>query len=551
MLSNIEIAQKTKLEHIEKVASKIGIKDEQLNKYGKYAAKISANLLKKLKNKKDGKLILVTAMTPTKAGEGKTTTTVGLSQALWKLGKKNIACLREPSLGPVMGVKGGACGGGYSQVLPMEDINLFFTGDIPAVTMAHNLLSAVIDNHIYQGNRLEINPKKVFWRRVMDMNDRALRKIKVKINDEISRDDAFDITVASEVMAVLCLSENISDLKKRLSKMIVGLDKKRKLLKVNDLKVSGAMAALLKHAVNPNIVQTAEHTPAFVHGGPFANIAHGCSSMIATKLALKLSDYVVTEAGFGSDLGAEKFFDIKCRIGNLKPNAVVLVASIRALRMHGNSKDYSKKDLEAVKKGLSNLQKHIENIRKFNLPLVVAVNEFPTDSNEEVNEVIKFCRKNKVTAIISEVAEKGGKGGINLAKEVLKLIKKNKNNFKFLYNSNKSIREKIDTIAKEIYGAEGVSYSKDADEDIDFMEKRGYGNLPVCMAKTQNSLSDNPKLLGRPKNFKINVTRVNLRNGAGFLVVYCGNIMTMPGLPKKPAAEGIDIDDEGKISGLF
>ncbi|MBU3901693.1 formate--tetrahydrofolate ligase, partial [Patescibacteria group bacterium] len=459
MKSDIEISQEAKLEPINNIAREIGINEKYLYPYGKYIAKVSINFFKELKNRKDGKLILVTAMTPTKAGEGKTTTTIGLGQALTKLNKKTIVCLREPSLGPCFGIKGGAAGGGYSQVLPMEDINLHFTGDIHAVTSANNLLSSIIDNHIYWGNSLKINPREVTWKRAVDLNDRILRRTAIGCDEKhvCFRDDNFQITVASEVMAVLCLSKDLQDLKKRLNEMIVTYSLSGKLIRVKDLKVGGALAALLKHAINPNLVQTIEKVPAFVHGGPFANIAHGCNSLIATKMALKLADYVVTEAGFGADLGAEKFFDIKCRIGNLNPDAAVIVATIRALKLHGLSKDISKKDVESVEKGFANLEKQIENIKKFNLPVVVAINKFEDDSKEEVELVIKKCNEKNVKAVVSDVHEKGGAGGLDLAREVLGVI--NEHKLKFLYNVNEKIKNKIETIAKEIYGAEGVVYT--------------------------------------------------------------------------------------------
>jgi formate--tetrahydrofolate ligase len=539
--SDIEIAQKTKLKHIKDIAKKIGITESELYYYGNHIAKVPVKLLEKLKNKPDGKLVLVTAITPTSAGEGKSTTTVGLGQALWKLGKKAMICLREPSLGPCFGIKGGAAGGGYSQVLPMEDINLHFTGDIHAISTANNLLSAVIDNHIYHGNKLNVDPDMVTWKRAVDMNDRALRKVKVGLSSEKEspRFDSYKITVASEIMAILCLSKDIEDLKNRLDNIICCYNKSGEPIKVKEFKVGGALAALLKHAINPNLVQTTENTPAFVHGGPFANIAHGCNSLIATKLALKLCDIVISEAGFGADLGAEKFFDIKCRIGKLKPKAVVLVSTIRALKMHGH-----------MKKGLENLEKHIENIQKFNLPQIVAVNKFHDDSDEELNIVLNFCRQKGVEAVVSDVREKGSKGGIELAKKLLKLINQ-KSGFKFLYRLDIPIKDKIEKIAKELYGADGVEYSKTAEENIKLIKKLGLQHLPICMAKTQKSLSDNPKLLGRPKGFKIHIRRLAPSSGVGFIVAYCGDIMVMPGLPKKPAAEGIDIDENGKISGLF
>lgn len=552
MRSDIDIAHETRLEPIVDIARKIGIDKSELYLYGESIAKVNISLLKKLKNKKDGKLVLVTAMTPTPAGEGKTTTTVGLGQALWRLGKKAIICLREPSLGPVFGIKGGAAGGGYSQVLPMEDINLHFTGDIHAISAANNLLSAIIDNHMYFGNRLGIDERMITWKRVLDMNDRALRKVIVGLSDkkQVRREDDFKITVASELMNILCLSQNINNLKNRIANIICCYNHKGEPIYVRDLKAQGALAVLLKQAINPNLVQTTEHTPALIHGGPFANIAHGCNSLIATKLALKLADIVITEAGFGADLGGEKFFDIKCRIGKLKPKAVVLGATIRALRMHGGAKDYSKADIKAVEKGWPNLEKHIENIQKFNLPLVVAINKFNHDTDEEINLIVKKCKEKDVEVAISDAWEKGSKGGIELAKILLKLLEKDAE-FKFLYDLNIPVKEKIEIIAREMYGADGVIYTNEAEENIALIKKLKLENLPVCMAKTQKSLSDNAKLLGRPRDFKITVQRLAPSTGAGFIVVYCGNIMTMPGLPEKPAAENIDIDENGEISGLF
>ena len=552
MKSDIEIAHEARMEPIADIAGKIGIGSSELFLYGRHIAKVNASLLKKLKNRNDGKLVLVTAMTPTPAGEGKTTTTVGLGQSLWKLGKKTIICLREPSLGPVFGIKGGATGGGYSQVLPMEDINLHFTGDIHAVGAANNLLSAIIDNHMYFGNKLGIDERMITWKRALDMNDRALRKVIVGLSDkkQVRREDDFKITVASELMNILCLSKDIAELKSRIADIICCYNHKGEPIYVKDLKVQGALAALLKHAINPNLVQTSENTPAFIHGGPFANIAHGCNSLIATKLALKLADIVVTEAGFGADLGGEKFLDIKCRIGNLNPRAVVLGATIRALRMHGGAKDYKKADTEAVEKGWPNLEKHIENIQKFNLPLVVAINKFNHDSAEEINLIISKCREKNVPVAVSDVWEKGSNGGIELAEILLQLLEKDAE-FRFLYKLDMPVKEKIDAIAKEMYGADGVIYTDEAEENIALIKKLKLENLPICMAKTQKSLSDNPKLLGRPTGFKITVQRLAPSTGAGFIVVYCGDIMTMPGLPEKPAAEQIDIDDNGNISGLF
>ncbi|MGB9976578.1 formate--tetrahydrofolate ligase [Thermovenabulum sp.] len=556
--SDIEIAQEAKLEHIKDIASKIGLSEEEIEYYGKYKAKVHyEKVFARLKDKKDGKLILVTAINPTPAGEGKTTTTVGLGDALRKVGKKAMICLREPSLGPVFGVKGGAAGGGYAQVVPMEDINLHFTGDIHAVTAANNLLAAMIDNHIYQGNELGIDPRRIVWRRCMDMNDRQLRFIVDGLGGKangVPREDGFDISVASEVMAVFCLSRDLMDLKERLSRIIVAYTYDGRPVTAGDLKAHGAMTALLKDALMPNLVQTLEGTPAFIHGGPFANIAHGCNSVMATKLALKLADYVVTEAGFGADLGAEKFLDIKARYAGLKPNAVVIVASIRALKHHGGvTKDkLSEVNLEALKKGIANLLKHVENItKKFKLPAVVALNKFPTDKEEELALLKEECKALGVNVVLSEVWAKGGEGGVDLANEVLRLIEEGENGYAPLYPLELSIKEKIETIAKEIYGADGVDYTPAAQKEIENLEKLGFGNLPVCMAKTQYSLSDNPALLGRPTGFRITVRNVKVSAGAGFVVVLTGEIMTMPGLPKRPAAENIDVDENGRISGLF
>lgn len=556
--SDIEIAQEAKLEHIKDIASKIGLSEDEIEYYGKYKAKVHyEKVFARLEDKKDGKLILVTAINPTPAGEGKTTTTVGLGDALRKVGKNAMICLREPSLGPVFGVKGGAAGGGYAQVVPMEDINLHFTGDIHAVTAANNLLAAMIDNHIYQGNELGIDPRRIVWRRCMDMNDRQLRFIVDGLGGKANgmpREDGFDITVASEVMAVFCLSRDLMDLKERLSRIIVAYTYDGRPITAGDLKAHGAMTALLKDALMPNLVQTLEGTPAFIHGGPFANIAHGCNSVMATKLALKLADYVVTEAGFGADLGAEKFLDIKARYAGLKPNAVVIVASIRALKHHGGvTKDkLSEVNLDALRKGIENLLKHVENItKKFKLPAVVALNRFPTDKEEELTLLKEECKALGVNVVLSEVWAKGGEGGVDLAIEVLRLIEEGENGYAPLYPLELSIKEKIETIAKEIYGADGVDYTPAAQKDIENLEKLGFGNLPVCMAKTQYSLSDNPALLGRPTGFRITVRNVKVSAGAGFVVVLTGEIMTMPGLPKRPAAENIDVDENGRISGLF
>ncbi len=555
--SDIEIAQQAKLKPISEIAKKLGIGEEYIESYGRYKAKIDYNLLKKYEDAENGKLILVTAITPTPAGEGKTTTTVGLGDALNRLGKKAMIALREPSLGPVFGVKGGAAGGGYSQVLPMEDINLHFTGDIHAIGAANNLLAAMVDNHIHQGNALNIDVRRIVWRRAMDMNDRQLRSIVNGLGGKgngVPREDGFDITVASEVMAILCLSADIDDLKQRLANIIVAYDRDGRPITAGMLKAQGAMAALLKEALKPNLVQTLEGNPAFVHGGPFANIAHGCNSIIATKMALKLNDYVVTEAGFGADLGAEKFFDIKCRKAGLVPDAVVIVATVRALKHHGGAtRDrLGEEDLEALKKGMPNLLKHVENItQKFGLPAVVAINRFPSDSERELDLIREQCAAYGVDVALSEVWGKGGKGGEALAQKVLAAIEKGQNQFRLLYRDEDDITEKIRKIAVEIYGAKGVVYSAQASQGIKQAGELGLSNLPVCMAKTQYSLSDNPKLLARPENFEITVREVRISAGAGFIVAITGDIMTMPGLPRVPAAESIDVDSSGRISGLF
>ncbi|EGF16733.1 formate--tetrahydrofolate ligase [Dialister micraerophilus] len=555
MLSDIEIARKAKIKHIEEIAETLGISNEFIERYGKYKAKISLKFINKIKNRKNGKLILVTAMSPTKAGEGKTTTTIGLGQALVSLGKKALICIREPSMGPCMGIKGGAAGGGYSQVIPMEDINLHFTGDIHAITAAHNLLAAMVDNHIHQGNELDINPEKIVWKRVMDMNDRALRNITVGLGGKkngIPHASGFDITVASELMAILCLAEDINDMKERFSKVIVAYTTKNKPVTAGDLHAQGAMAAIMKDALKPNLVQTLEHVPTFVHGGPFANIAHGCSSLIATKTALNLSDYVITEAGFGADLGAEKFFDIKCRLGNIIPNAVVVVATIRALKMHGGKSvnELNDSDVDALKTGLSNLFKHINNLKLYKVPLVVALNLFPSDTEEEIEFVKNACNSLNIPIEISTVFSDGGRGGISLAKKVLELAEK-KSDFEFLYDENLTIKEKIKIISNKIYGAKDVEYSDEALDSLELIEKMGLDKLPVCIAKTPVSFSDDPKKLGAPEGFNIHVRNVSISAGAGFIVVLTGNVMTMPGLPSKPAAENIDIDEDGNISGLF
>lgn len=556
MLSDIEIAQKAHMLPITEVAAKLGIGEEDIELYGRYKAKLSMDLIKRVQDKPDGKLILVTAITPTPAGEGKSTTTVGLAQGLAKIGQKVIVALREPSLGPCMGIKGGAAGGGYSQVVPMEDINLHFTGDFHAITSAHMLLAAMLDNHIQQGNALNIDPRRIVWKRVVDMNDRELRNIVVGLGGKahgVPRQDGFDITVASEVMAILCLATGLHDLKERLSKIIVAYDYSGSPITAGMLKAQGAMAALLKDAVKPNLVQTLENVPAIIHGGPFANIAHGCNSVMATKTALKLADYTITEAGFGADLGAEKFFDIKCRYAGLKPDAVVLVATVRALKMHGGvpKTDLATPDVEAVKRGIVNLEKHIENIKQYGLPLVVAINAFAQDTPEELETIRSHCAAHGVNVALSEVFAKGGEGGIELAKEVVALATSGKADFKLLYGGELSLKEKIETIAKKIYGAVGVNYTKEANNALKDFEKMGYGHLPVCMAKTQYSFSDDPALLGRPEGFEITIKNCRIAAGAGFVVVLTGDIMTMPGLPKVPAAEKIDVSDDGVISGLF
>ena len=556
MLSDIEIAQQAKMQKITEVAAKLGISEDDIELYGKYKAKLSYDLIRRVKDKKDGKLILVTAITPTPAGEGKSTTTVGLAQGLAKLGKKVIVALREPSLGPCMGIKGGAAGGGYSQVVPMEDINLHFTGDFHAITSAHMLLAAMLDNHIQQGNALNIDPRRIAWKRVVDMNDRELRNIVVGLGGKahgVPRQDGFDITVASEVMAILCLASSLHDLKERLAKIIVAYDYNGNPVTAGQIKAHGAMAALLKDAVKPNLVQTLENVPAIIHGGPFANIAHGCNSVMATQTGLKLADYTITEAGFGADLGAEKFFDIKCRYAGLKPDATVIVATVRALKMHGGvpKTDLKTPNVEAVKKGLVNLEKHIENVKKFGVPCVVAINIFAQDTAEELEAVREHCAKHGVNVALSDVFAKGGEGGIDLAKEVIALADSGESKFAPIYPLDMSLKGKIETIAKEIYGADGVNYTKEADKALKEFEELGYGNLPICMAKTQYSFSDDPALLGRPSGFKITIRNCRIAAGAGFIVVLTGDVMTMPGLPKVPAAEKIDVSDDGVISGLF
>ena len=556
MLSDIEIAQQAKMQKITDVAAKLGISEDDIELYGKYKAKLSYDLIRRVKDKKDGKLILVTAITPTPAGEGKSTTTVGLAQGLAKLGKKVIVALREPSLGPCMGIKGGAAGGGYSQVVPMEDINLHFTGDFHAITSAHMLLAAMLDNHIQQGNALNIDPRRIAWKRVVDMNDRELRNIVVGLGGKahgVPRQDGFDITVASEVMAILCLASSLHDLKERLAKIIVAYDYNGNPVTAGQIKAQGAMAALLKDAVKPNLVQTLENVPAIIHGGPFANIAHGCNSVMATQTGMKLADYTITEAGFGADLGAEKFFDIKCRYAGLKPDATVIVATVRALKMHGGvpKTDLKTPNVEAVKKGLVNLEKHIENVKQFGVPCVVAINIFAQDTAEELEAVREHCAKHGVNVALSDVFAKGGEGGIDLAKEVIALADSGESKFAPIYPLEMSLKGKIETIAKEIYGADGVNYTKEADKALKEFEELGYGNLPICMAKTQYSFSDDPALLGRPSGFKITIRNCRIAAGAGFIVVLTGDVMTMPGLPKVPAAEKIDVTDDGVISGLF
>jgi len=551
MFTDIEIAQKAKLKPIQDIARKAGFLVSEIELYGRDKAKINLSALKRLSKRKNGKLILVTTITPTPWGEGKTTTTIGLGQALAKIGKKAFICIREPSLGPVMGIKGGAAGGGYSQVLPMDDINLHFTGDIHMVTAAHNLLSAMVDNHIYHGNELDIDIGQIVWRRCIDMNDRALRHITIRYKD-IERIDGFDITAASEVMAILCLSKDLMDMKKRLGMMIVGYSKNGVPVTVKDLKASGAMALLLKEAFKPNLVQTIEGVPAFVHGGPFANIAHGCNSIIATQLALKASDYVITEAGFGADLGAEKFFDIKCRQAGLKPDLVIVTLTCRALKRQGGmaKEELSKNSVAMLKKGLSNLERHITSLSSFGVPALVTINKRTEDTKEEIDEVLKYCQKLGVEAVVSDFWGKGGKGGVELAKMAVKAAQK-RSNFEVLYSLDETIGSKIEKIAKIIYGADGVVYTDLASKELENIEKNGYTKLPICMAKTQFSLSDNPELLGAPKGFNITVKKLKVAAGAGYIVAFTGDIMTMPGLPKHPAAEKIDILANGKITGLF
>lgn len=556
MKSDIEIAQEAVLLPIREVAKQLDLTEDDLETYGKYKAKISDEVMNRTKEHKDGKLILVTAINPTPAGEGKTTISVGLGQAFGKLGKKAVIALREPSLGPCFGIKGGAAGGGYSQVVPMEDLNLHFTGDFHAITSANNLLAALLDNHIQQGNELGIDPRQIVWKRCLDMNDRVLRNIVVGLGskmDGMVREDHFVITVASEIMAILCLANDMADLKRRLGNIIVAYRFDGSPVTANDLQATGAMAALLKDALKPNMIQTLEHTPAIVHGGPFANIAHGCNSVRATKTALKLADYVITEAGFGADLGAEKFFDIKCRKSGIKPDVVVLVATIRALKYNGGVKkeNLSEENLDALKAGIVNLEKHIENLQKYGVPVVVTLNSFITDSKAETEFVESFCRERGCDFALSEVWEKGGEGGVNLANQILSTMEHKKSEFKFLYEDSLSLKEKIEKVAKEIYGADGVTYSSAAEKELKKITDLGMGHFPVCMAKTQYSLSDDATKLGRPTGFSINVREVYVSAGAEFVVAINGSIMTMPGLPKKPAAHFIDVDENGKIEGLF
>lgn len=556
MKTDVQIAQEAKMLPITEVASKLGIKEDKLIHYGKYKAKVSLDLLEELKDKPDGKLVLVTAINPTPAGEGKTTTNIGLSMGLNKIGKTAITALREPSLGPSFGVKGGAAGGGYSQVVPMEDINLHFTGDFHAITTAHNLIAALLDNHIHRGNELNIDPRRIVWKRVLDMNDRALRNIVIGLGGKsqgVPREDGFDITVASEIMAIFCLSKDLEDLKERVGNIIVAYTYDGEPVYARDLNAQGAVAVLMKDAIHPNLVQTLENTPAFIHGGPFANIAHGCNSILATKLALKLAEYTVTEAGFGADLGAEKFFDIKARFAGLKPDAAVIVATVRALKYNGGVKkdELGQENLDALAKGFANLEKHIENVNKFGVPAVVAINKFPTDTEAELNYVLERCRSLGAEAVLSEVWAKGGEGGIELAEAVVRVCETKESNFAPIYDVEESIKDKIGKIAKEVYGADGVEYTKACEKQIAELEKLGLDKMPICMAKTQYSLSDDPNLLGRPTGFTITVREVKVSNGAGFLVALTGDIMTMPGLPKVPAANKIDILPSGEIVGLF
>lgn len=556
MKADIDIAREAKLEPIRDVAVKLDIGEEELDLYGKYKAKLTDDLWERVKNNPDGKLILVTAINPTPAGEGKTTTTVGLGQAMDKIGKKAVIALREPSLGPCFGLKGGAAGGGYAQVVPMDELNLHFTGDFHAITSANNLLAAMLDNHIQQGNALNIDTKQIVWKRCVDMNDRVLRNITVGLGrkaDGVTREDHFIITVASEIMAILCLAENMQDLKVRLGRIIVAYTYDGKPVTASELNAVGAMAALLKDAIRPNLIQTLEHTPAIVHGGPFANIAHGCNSLRATRMALKLADYTITEAGFGADLGAEKFLDIKCRIGGLKPDAVVLVATVRALKYNGGvpKEKLSEENLDALKKGIVNLEKHMENIAKYGLPCIVTLNRFVSDTEAELSFVKDFCEQRGCEFALSQVWEQGGEGGIALAEKVVKMTEEKESDFHYLYDDKLSLRQKMETIAKEIYGAGEVLVDAEAEKQLARLEELGFGNLPVCMAKNQYSLSDDKSVLGRPENFPIHIREVYVSAGAGFVVAITGTIMTMPGLPKVPAAERIDVEDGGEITGLF
>ena len=556
MKTDIQIAQEAEMKHIKEVAVQAGISEDELEFYGKYKAKLSDELWNRIKDNEDGKLVLVTAINPTPAGEGKTTTSVGLGQAFAKLGKKAMIALREPSLGPCFGIKGGAAGGGYAQVVPMEDLNLHFTGDFHAITSANNILAAMLDNHIQQGNTLGIDPRQVVWKRCVDMNDRVLRNIVVGLGrktDGMVREDHFVITVASEIMAILCLADDLADLKRRLGRIIVAYNFKGEPVTADDLQATGAMAALLKDAIKPNLIQTLEHTPALVHGGPFANIAHGCNSVRATKMALKLSDITVTEAGFGADLGAEKFFDIKCRMAGLKPDAVVLVATVRALKYNGGvaKADLAEENLDALAKGIVNLEKHIENIQKYGVPVIVTLNSFVTDTDAENAFIEKFCRERGCEFALSEVWEKGGDGGVDLAQKVLETLETKESDFHTLYNDELSLKDKIRTIAQEIYGAHDVVYEPAAEKQLAKIESMGFGSFPICMAKNQYSLSDDATKLGRPENFDIHIREVYVSAGAGFVVALTGAVMTMPGLPKVPAANGIDVTDDGKITGLF
>lgn len=556
MKTDLEIAQEAVMEPIDRVAGRLGIDEDDLELYGRYKAKLSEEYLSSLRDRPDGKLILVTAINPTPAGEGKTTTSVGLGQAFGKLGKKAVVALREPSLGPCFGIKGGAAGGGYAQVVPMEELNLHFTGDFHAITSANNLLAALLDNHIQQGNELAIDTRQIIWKRCMDMNDRVLRNIVVGLGsktDGFVREDHFVITVASEIMAILCLAEDMNDLKERLSRIIVAYDNSGRPVTAEDLQAVGAMAALLKDAMKPNLIQTLEHTPVLVHGGPFANIAHGCNSIRATRAALKMADYCITEAGFGADLGAEKFFDIKCRMANLKPDAAVLVATIRALKYNGGraKNDLGQEDMAALEKGIQNLEKHIENLQKYGVPVVVALNSFVTDTEAEIAYVRKFCEERQCEFALSQVWAKGGEGGIELAEKVLKTLETKKSGFRLLYEDDMSLEDKIQTVAKEIYGAGSVSFSQAAKKQLKKLTDLGFGKLPVCMAKNQYSLSDDPRRLGRPRDFEMTVREVYVSAGAGFVVALTGDVVTMPGLSKKPSAFGIDVNEDGVITGLF